>query len=78
MIRRESSRHLKSDIKFVFRTTVTSFEGHLENLGPNEHETIAVTNSCLGGSIIFIRFCELIITIILKTSEVLTLVGFIF
>jgi hypothetical protein len=77
MNRRESSRHFKRDVKFVFRTTVTSVEEHLENLGPSEQETKAVTNSCLDGSVIFIRFCELIITLLLQTIEFLTFVGFI-
>jgi hypothetical protein len=73
----ESSRNFKRDVKFVFRTTGTSVEEHFENLGPREHETIAATTSFLGGSVIFIRFFELIITIILKTIEFLALVGFI-
>jgi hypothetical protein len=41
VIRRESSRHFKRNVKFVLRTTVTSVEEHLENLGPIEHETVA-------------------------------------
>jgi hypothetical protein len=77
VIVRESRRHFSRDAKFVFRTTctVTSVEEHLENLGSSEHETIAATNSYLGGSVIFTIFCELIITVILKTIEVLTMAG---
>jgi hypothetical protein len=71
----ESSCYFRRDVKFVFRTTLTSVEEHLESLRSSEHETIAAMNSYLGRSVIFIRFGELIITIIVKTIELLTMAG---